>query len=96
MPAYEFRHLTFQEYLAGLALVEGRFPNRDEKSLAENVSPLAGQTSAEGDSADLTIENWREALRLCVMSCNDDDVDSVLLAIANVPRRRAGLYHCPT
>ena len=85
VPAYEFRHLTFQEYLAGLALVEGRFPNRDrEKSLAENASPLAGQTSAEGDSADLTIENWREALRLCVMSCNDDDVDSVLLAIANV------------
>ena len=26
---YEFRHLTFQEYLAGLALVEGRFPARN-------------------------------------------------------------------
>ena len=24
-PVYEFRHLTFQEYLAGLALVEGRY-----------------------------------------------------------------------
>jgi hypothetical protein len=26
-------------------------------------------------------ENWREAIRLCVASCNDDDVNSVLRAI---------------
>ena len=85
VPAYEFRHLTFQEYLAGLALVEGRFPGRDRKrSLAENVSPLAANTS-EAEAGDIAVsENWREALRLCVMSCNDDDVDSVLLAIADV------------
>ena len=29
VPVYEFRHLTFQEYLAALALVDGRFPERD-------------------------------------------------------------------
>jgi hypothetical protein len=86
VPAYEFRNLTFQEYLAGLALVEGRFPSRNrEKSLAENVSPLAAQTSESTHMVDLAVtEHWREALRLCVMSCNDDDVDGVLLAIADV------------
>ena len=92
IPVYEFRHLTFQEYLAGLALVAGRFPDRDRRrSLADNVSPLAAQTSdvmlENGDEKveiELAVtENWREALRLCVTSCNDDDVDSVLLAIAS-------------
>lgn len=89
VPAYEFRHLTFQEYLAGLALVEGRFPGRNRsRSLAENISPLAAKTSAIQDAIgddDLAVsDNWREALRLCVMSCNDDNVDSALLAIATV------------
>ncbi|WP_181387198.1 NACHT domain-containing NTPase [Streptomyces sp. Act143] len=87
VPVYEFRHLTFQEYLAGLALVEGRYPGRDvERSLADQVARLAARTGSEnplgfvGDRA--VSEAWREALRLCVMSCNDDDVDSVLRAIA--------------
>jgi hypothetical protein len=91
VPAYEFRHLTFQEYLAGLALVEGRFPGRDRQlSLAENVAPLAAQTSqtmtrgAGKHNSPTVTESWREALRLCVMSCNDDDVDSVLLAMSEV------------
>lgn len=40
---WEFRHLTFQEYLAARALFDGRYPNRDKgKSLAEQVAPLAG------------------------------------------------------
>lgn len=73
VPAYEFRHLTFQEYLASLALVEGRFPERNRgQVLAENVSPLA------------VGKKWWEVLRLCVMSCHDDDVDNVLLAMADV------------
>ena len=88
VPVFEFRHLTFQEYLAGLALVDGRFPSRDRsRSLAEYVAPLAGQTSEiEGSSGEREVtvtENWREALRLCVASCNDDDVDDTLLAILN-------------
>jgi hypothetical protein len=89
VPVFEFRHLTFQEYLAARALVESHFPNRDRsKSLADNVAPLAGRTvnipigyfgTSEEEVA--VTENWREALRLCVTSCNDDDVDSVLRAI---------------
>ncbi|HSS22469.1 MAG TPA: HEAT repeat domain-containing protein [Pyrinomonadaceae bacterium] len=94
-PLFEFRHLTFQEYLAGLALVDGRFPNRDRsKSLAQNIAHLAGQTSvaksstedddkkADSEDAEITVaENWREAIRLCVASCNDDDVDAAVLSI---------------
>lgn len=92
IPTFEFRHLTFQEYLGGLALVDGKFPNRDRsKSLAENVAPLAAKigdgedTKQEnwGGNEILVTENWREAIRLCVGSCNDDDVDDTLLSILN-------------
>ena len=87
MPVYEFRHLTFQEYLAARALVDGRFPGRDpQRSLAEQVAPLAGRTVdmafTEGGPQEATVvENWREALRLCTAICSDDDVGDVLLAI---------------
>ncbi|HUV92004.1 MAG TPA: NACHT domain-containing protein, partial [Anaerolineales bacterium] len=69
VPIYEFRHLTFQEYLAARALVDGRFPNRDPKhSLAENVAPLASRTSESADTRydfkeASEVENWLEALR---------------------------------
>ncbi|MCP4700167.1 MAG: NACHT domain-containing protein [Gammaproteobacteria bacterium] len=87
VPVYEFRHLTFQEYLAGLALVQGHYPGRDKnKSLADCVAPLAGQVeqaafSEFGDKETAVTENWREALRLCLTACNDDDVDAALCAI---------------
>jgi HEAT repeat protein len=86
VPVFEFRHLTFQEYLAGLALVQGYFPKRDRSlSLAQNVAPLAGRISkvpSRRSNTEVAVtENWREALRLCVASCNDDDVDEVLQAI---------------
>jgi hypothetical protein len=87
VPVYEFRHLTFQEYLAALALVDARFPGRREGStLAENVAPLAGQLVEEegglfGGKELAVSESWRETLRLCVASCADDDVDQVLMAI---------------
>ena len=86
VPVFEFRHLTVQEYLAGRALVDGRFPNRNPSlSLYEYVAPLAARMSEVQDAEEGTevavTENWREALRLCVASCNDDDVDEVLQAI---------------
>jgi hypothetical protein len=89
-PVWEFRHLTFQEYLAARALLDGRFPGRDKsKSLAEQVAPLAGavrQTrprEASGEAEMEVPESWQEALRLLAADCKDDDVDDVLLAILN-------------
>lgn len=91
IPVYEFRHLTFQEYLAARALVDGRYPNRaPSSSLASQIAPLAGRikntkskSKLRRDEETLVVENWREALRLCVSICNDDDVDDILLAILN-------------
>ena len=90
-PVWEFRHLTFQEYLAARALIDGRYPGRDRtKSLAQQVAPLAGAVEitkrgliyADPDNNEVEVpESWREALRLLVADCKDDDVDEVLLAI---------------
>jgi GTPase SAR1 family protein len=85
VPVYEFRHLTFQEYLAGIALVQGCYQGRDKrKSLAEVIAPLAGEVEEVEQLFvnEISIkENWREALRLCLAACNNDDVDAALLAI---------------
>ncbi len=88
LPVYEFRHLTFQEYLAGIALVAGHYQGQDKsKSLAEVIAPLAGKVEDSGRDWFLkkedkaVVENWREALHLCMAACNDDDVDAALLAI---------------
>jgi HEAT repeat protein len=86
VPVYEFRHLTFQEYLAGLALVTGHFPGHDKtRSLAQRIAPLAGLAKEKGEwsweKEFVASENWREALRLCIASCNDGDVDDALVAI---------------
>jgi hypothetical protein len=89
-PVWEFRHLTFQEYLAARALLDGRYPGRDKtKSLADQVAPLAGtvqKSKRRGphrmpeDEMEVP-ESWREVLRLLVADCKDDDVDNVVLAI---------------
>ncbi len=89
VPVFEFRHLTFQEYMAGRALAYGRFPNPAREPRDAVVARLAGQTATVRTRAgrvEVAVnENWREALRLCVGCRRDsDDIDATLLAILNV------------
>ncbi|MFM7453141.1 MAG: NACHT domain-containing protein, partial [Cyanobium sp.] len=88
---WEFRHLTFQEYLAAVALNMGHYKDCDPgQSLATQVAPLATPApldapAEEPSLADLDVvtDSWREALRLLVSICRDKDVDPVLLSILN-------------
>ena len=41
VPVFEFRHLTFQEYLAGLALVDGREADRKHEELRGAALPVS-------------------------------------------------------
>ena len=55
-PVYEFRHLTFQEYLTARGLVEGHYPGRDEEQpLEELLQPHFNE------------EAWREVLPLAAV-----------------------------
>ncbi|MBK7071336.1 MAG: NACHT domain-containing protein [Myxococcales bacterium] len=81
---WEFRHLTFQEYLASRAMLDGRYPTRERgKPLAEQVAALSGLLDAPPavDSDPSVPEVWQEAIRLLVSDCLDDDVDEVLEGI---------------
>ncbi|MFN9624239.1 MAG: NACHT domain-containing protein, partial [Cyanobacteriota bacterium] len=87
---WEFRNLTFQEYLAALALNNGHYKGRNaSQSLAEQVAPLAAPVArrerpeepASEEDVEAVADSWREALRLLVSVCKDDDVDDVLLSI---------------
>lgn len=87
VPVYEFRHLTLQEYLAGMAIVQGHYRGRSKFSnQIDAVRPLAGKVG-EGFGLDHGhdefggAENWREPLRLCIAASNDDLIDDSVLAI---------------
>ena len=55
-PLYEFRHLTFQEYLAALAVVEGYYPgHREHESLLSVLQP------------NLLDEKWKEVIPLAAV-----------------------------
>lgn len=51
VPFYQFRHLTFQEYLAGVAVAEGHY--KEYKKSDTVLSPLAPY---------LTAEEWKEVI----------------------------------
>ncbi|MGK5682331.1 HEAT repeat domain-containing protein [Actinoplanes sp. URMC 104] len=75
VPLFEFRHLTFQEYLTAQAMVQGHFPGRDRgEDLAARVGRLAARARVRDDSED----TWQEVIRLCVSLCHGDDVDRLL------------------
>lgn len=77
VPVHEFRHLTFQEFLAARAIVEGHLPDHDPSvRVAQRIAPLVDHRSESR-----VVESWHEVLRLCVASCSDSDVDSALNAI---------------
>ncbi|GIF73696.1 NACHT domain-containing protein [Asanoa siamensis] len=74
VPVFEFRHLTFQEYLAARALVEGHHHGHDPtSSLADAVVPLVVSDGPESTGA-----SWHEPVQLCVASCNDADAEEIL------------------
>jgi HEAT repeat protein len=95
VPVYEFRHLTFQEYLAGLAVVHRHFPGGSAAStVAADMASLAGRTrEAETSHEDADEESelpapeirpdetWREPIRLGVASSNDVQVGDLLSAM---------------
>jgi hypothetical protein len=55
-PIYEFRHLTFQEYLTARGLVEGHYPGRDDEP------PLEALLQPYFDN-----ERWREVIPLAAV-----------------------------
>ncbi|MEV7624426.1 HEAT repeat domain-containing protein [Actinoplanes sp. NPDC089786] len=82
VPVFEFRHLTFQEYLAARALVKRCFPGKDpDRGLADDIAVLATRLDDPVPSDSSADRSWQEAVRLAVTLCPDDDVDPVLRAI---------------
>ena len=55
-PVYEFRHLTFQEYLAARGLIEEQYPGRDQ-----------GQPLVELLAPHFEDESWREVIPLAAV-----------------------------
>jgi hypothetical protein len=55
-PMYEFRHLTFQEYLTALAIVEGYYPDREEEDTLLSILEL-----------HLWEEKWKEVIPLAAV-----------------------------
>lgn len=72
---FEFRHLTFQEYLTAQAMVQGHFPDRDR---GEDLAARAGRLATRVEDGDDSEDTWQEVIRLCVSLCHGDDVDRVL------------------
>ncbi len=60
-PVYEFRHLTFQEYLAAQAIVKGYYPDRkNEDTILSILKP------------HLEDENWKEVVPLAAVLAGRD------------------------
>ena len=81
-PVFEFRHLSFQEYLAARAIVHRRCPDELAKlGMQGLISAIASRAGTDEEGEAAITESWREPLRLCATICADHDVDAVLTAI---------------
>ncbi|MEW5928216.1 MAG: SIR2 family protein [Gemmatimonadota bacterium] len=56
VPFYQFRHLTFQEYLSGVAIVEGHYKGYERSDTV--LAPLASRLSAE---------EWKEVIPMAAV-----------------------------
>jgi hypothetical protein len=56
VPFYQFRHLTFQEYLAAVAISEGNYEGFDSRSTI--LKPLSNK---------LSIEEWKEVIAMAAV-----------------------------
>jgi formylglycine-generating enzyme required for sulfatase activity len=102
---WEFRHLTFQEYLAARALISGFYPASQEQgqSLTDQVAHLAtplqnnGRKDARSTTGQANVPDaWREALRLLVADCRHQDVNGVLLSILHpTAKEDPAISHLP-
>ena len=76
-PAYEFRHLTFQEYLAARAIAEGHHPDR------EDTADLLGVLKPHLDD-----ETWSEVVPLAAV-LSGRQAQPLILELTNRCRNRA-------
>lgn len=65
-PIYEFKHLTFQEYLAALALAKGWFDGHE-----------TGRTAVDEIAGHMTESEWREVVPLTAVLSGRDAVSIV-------------------
>lgn len=76
-PVYEFRHLTFQEYLTARGLVEEQYPSRNEgRGLVELLKPHFGD------------ERWREIIPLAAVLAGrkaEQIIQGLTIAASEVP-----------
>lgn len=79
VPFYQFRHLTFQEYLTALAIVDGNYDGYDSKSPL--IKPL---------SSRLVSDEWKEVIPMTAVLAGKraDSIIKALVHKANLLKRR--------
>jgi hypothetical protein len=79
VPFYQFRHLTFQEYLTALAIVDGNYDGYESKSPL--IKPL---------SSRLILDEWKEVIPMTAVLAGKraDSIIKALVHKANLLKRR--------
>lgn len=81
-PTYEFRHLTFQEYLAARAIVEGYYPDRqDTDTFLSLILPY------------LSNSNWKEVIPLAAVLAGRKVQPLVEYLVNSIQQSRSNLSH---